>query len=275
MAVYWAHLFYLPISIIHKLTSITANFIWVVAPNKKSFIWPRWTGSPCLRICGDGVWKTWEFLVRLYCAKRSSEASLASGHGAIPFNRNIWKARAWSIGIGEALWVYKEVRLFGSALRKWRSSFCLNLDGEFTVVTGSSLVLIPSPEAYLPEDIISALHRLGIFTWDKIILEWTGLSPIWKSAEQIGLSATLFSTWDMVTASLQSCGIMCGGQSDHLYWFTPSVSASVRVKDIYSELITSKVSGSACMFPMALWETGCPLRMIFFAWLVFKNRNLT
>lgn len=106
---------------------------------------------------------------------------------------------------------------------------------------------------------------------------WNGrVSPPFGNLQnKFGLSATLFSTWDMVTASLQSCGIMCGGQSDHLYWFTPNVSASVRVKDIYSELITSKVSGSACMFPMALWEIGCPLRMIFFAWLVFKNRNLT
>lgn len=55
---------------------------------------------------------------------------------------------------------------------------------------------------FLPDDIISALHRLGIFTWDKIILEWSGLSPTWKSAEQIGLSAPLSSTWDVVTTSL-------------------------------------------------------------------------
>jgi len=28
MVVYWAHLFFLPASIIHKLNKITANFIW-------------------------------------------------------------------------------------------------------------------------------------------------------------------------------------------------------------------------------------------------------
>lgn len=68
---------------------------------------------------------------------------------------------------------------------------------------------------------------------------------------------------------------MRGGQSDHLYWFTPSVSAPVRVKDIYSELIIIKVPGTAPMFRKALWKTGCPPRMIFFAWLLFNNRNLT
>lgn len=74
---------------------------------------------------------------------------------------------------------------------------------------------------------------------------------------------------------LQSCGIMRGGQSDHLYWFMPSVPAPVRVKDIYSELIIIKVSGTASMFPKALWKTGCLPRMIFFAWVLFNNRNLT
>lgn len=47
------------------------------------------------------------------------------------------------------------------------------------------------------------------------------------------------------------------------------------VKDIYSDIICSKALSSAFFFSMALWKTGCPPRMIFFASLVFNNRNLT
>lgn len=115
----------------------------------------------------------------------------------------------------------------------------------------------------------------GIFTWDKIILDWTGLSPIWKSAERIGLRAPLSSVWVQVTTSLQACGIMRRGPSDHLYWFSPNAFAPICVKDIYSELITTLVPGTAPIFPTALWKTRCPPRMIFFAWLLFSNKNLT
>jgi len=54
-----------------------------------------------------------------------------------------------------------------------------------------------------------------------------------------------------------------------------NASAPIRVKDIYSDFICAKALSSAFIFPMALWKLGCPPRMIFFAWLVFNNRNLT
>lgn len=68
---------------------------------------------------------------------------------------------------------------------------------------------------------------------------------------------------------------MCRGPSDHLFWFSSNASAPICVKDIYSKLIATLVPGTAPIFPTALWKTRCPPRMIFFAWLLFSNKNLT
>lgn len=51
--------------------------------------------------------------------------------------------------------------------------------------------------------------------------------------------------------------------------------APARVKDIYSDIISSKALISVSNFPMVLWKSSCPPRMIFFAWLVFNNKNLS
>lgn len=66
---------------------------------------------------------------------------------------------------GSAIWLSlkKVEELFLSKLR-WR------------IHTGNRILIGLDPIAnkqcfYLPEDIISALHGLGIFTWDKIILD--------------------------------------------------------------------------------------------------------
>lgn len=48
-----------------------------------------------------------------------------------------------------------------------------------------------------------------------------------------------------------------------------------QVKDIYSDIISSKVPHTSSKFPVALWKSRCPLKMICFTWLVFNNKNLT
>lgn len=62
---------------------------------------------------------------------------------------------------------------------------------------------------------------------------------------------------------------------DHLRWFSSGSSATILVKDVYSDLIHSMAPASAPLFPTSLWKTGCPPRMIYFAWLLFNNKNLT
>eukprot|EP00253_Pinus_taeda_P021358 PITA_21358 len=230
MAVYWAHLFHLPISIINKLTSTTTNFIWGGSKNQSKFhltkmhriTMPKnlggW-GLKDLRIFGKSL------ICKTLC-------------------RGIFGTGPWSVTI-------QQKYLKGRGLKLCKQSF------------------------FLPDNVISALRRLGIFTWDKVILDWTGLFPIWKFAEQIGLPAPLSSVWVQVSSSLQASGIMRSGPSDHLYWFSTNVSAPINVKDIYIELIATLVPVSTPIFPTVLWKTGCPPRMIYFAWLLFSNKNLT
>lgn len=135
---------------------------------------------------------------------------------------------------------------------------------------------IASKQAFfLPDHIIAALHQLGFFTWDKVILEWHGSSPVWKTAEQLGLPPPLSPVWLQVLSSLQIAGIARCGPSDHLRWSSTSSSASISVKDVYSELIFTLAPTPAPIFPSTLWKSGCPPRMIYFVWLLFNNRNLT
>lgn len=99
--------------------------------------------------------------------------------------------------------------------------------------------------------------------------------PVWKTAEQLGLPPPLSPVWLQVLSSLQIAGIARCGPSDHLRWSSTSSSASISVKDVYSELIFTLAPTPAPIFPSTLWKSGCPPRMIYFAWLLFNNRNLT
>lgn len=87
----------------------------------------------------------------------------------------------------------------------------------------------------LHDNIIATIHHLGFFTWDKVISDWNGPSPTWKTAEQIGLSAPLFPVWSQVCSSLQVSGIMRSGPSDHLHWFSSS-STAPSVSKTYTQI---------------------------------------
>lgn len=46
-------------------------------------------------------------------------------------------------------------------------------------------------------------------------------------------------------------------------------------KHIYLQLQISEYEQMDNIFPSSTWKSGCPLKIIIFAWLVFYNRNLT
>eukprot|EP00253_Pinus_taeda_P012614 PITA_12614 len=193
LAVYWAHLFHLPIGILKQLQLITANFIWGGSKHRSKFHLARMNRIAVPKHLGD--------------------------------------------------WGLKDLRIFGSAL------------------------------------ICKSLHR-GIFgsgPWSKTIQTkyLKGRSLLFWTAEQLGLPPSLSPIWSQVILSLQAAGVARCGSSDHLRWSSSGSSATILVKDVYSDLIHSMAPAPAPFFPTSLWKTGCPPRMIFFAWLLFNNRNLT
>lgn len=123
--------------------------------------------------------------------------------------------------------------------------------------------------------LLSFFHKKGIFTWDKFITAWQGPTLLWKDANDLRMPESLVMLWNFVKDSLGSCEFHRSGSADPLIWTVPNAKLSVRVKDIYSDIINLKVSHSSFIYPLMFWKSGCPLKLIFFSWLVFHNKNLT
>lgn len=104
-------------------------------------------------------------------------------------------------------------------------------------------------------------------------MEWS--HPPRKDADHLRMLADIASLWDIVKVRLRNCGIFRSKEHDNLIWKSSKVLYEVQVKDVYKDLISKVPSLLKPSFPAILWKSGCPLKMILFAWLAFHNRNLT
>eukprot|EP00253_Pinus_taeda_P023722 PITA_23722 len=277
LAVYWAHLFYLPTGIIKKIKSITANFIWSGGKQRTKYHLARMNQIAAPKYLGGWGLKDLRTFGNALICKSLHRGIFGTGPWSNLIRTKYLKGRPllfWYrrgvIGIrgGSAVWrSLKSVESFFISKLKWH------------IHSGSQILLGKDPIAskcgfFLPENIISALHHRGHFTWDHIIDEWNDATPSWKSAAQLCLPPTLAPTWSQAILSLQAAGITRYGSHDSLRWSSGS-STSILVKDVYTDLFQSTAPAHAQLFPSPLWKTGCPPRMTFFAWLLFHNRNLT
>lgn len=171
---------------------------------------------------------------------------------------------------GSAIWLsFRKVEKYFLKNLRWRIHTGNN------ILIGLDSIACSRGFTSFPEILLFYLHRNGIFTWDKLISEWCGLDPLWKDATDLRLPGDLSSSWKDVKDALKGSGIQRDGTTDHLTWSMSNAQATARVKDIYFDFISSRVSHKSSIFPMALWKSGCPPKMIFFPWLVFNNKNLT
>eukprot|EP00253_Pinus_taeda_P036565 PITA_36565 len=90
-----------------------------------------------------------------------------------------------------------------------------------------------------------------------------------------GNSILIGGIWKSITEHLYQCGFHRHGNADQLIWSVSNARRPVRVRDIYLDMILSKIPPSRESFPVVFWKAGCPLKYIHFAWLVFHNKNLT
>lgn len=81
--------------------------------------------------------------------------------------------------------------------------------------------------------------------------------------------------WNQITWSMRSRGIFQSEAEDKLIWKGYGGRSTVYVKDIYLQLQYMSPIHQANIFPTPFWKTGCPLKTIIFAWLVFQNKTLT
>eukprot|EP00253_Pinus_taeda_P017832 PITA_17832 len=254
LAVYWAHIVFLPTSIINKMNRLSTNFLWggksnqskihlsklnkISMPKKiggwglldmQSFGRALLCKSLWRGVFGDGLWS--HFIRKKYMQDKDLE---------------FWyRRRSIRIRHGFAIWL---------SLKKVQQYFLQNL--RWNLFTGARILI-------------------GINPIDKLISSWSGPIPLWKDGHDLLMPGPLLPVWNSVKVALCSLGIHRSGTFDHLIWTVPNAKMPVRVKDIYVDMISSKASRSYPLYPPCLWKSGCPLKMILFSWLVFNNINLS
>jgi len=172
---------------------------------------------------------------------------------------------------------------YGSAIwlcfRKIEHYFLKNLIWSFQsdsrIIIGIDPFICGHEKISPPERLLSFFHRKGFFTWDKLIATWQGPIPLWKEVDSMGMSESLARHWNIIRDGLRSCGLHRSLPEDVLIWKVPNASAQVCVKDIYINLIGLKIQHASPTFPSIFWKTRCPLKLTYFAWLVFHNKNLS
>lgn len=127
----------------------------------------------------------------------------------------------------------------------------------------------------VPESLLKFFHRRDMFFWDSLVAGWQDSIPLWKDVEILEMPHSLALHWEHIRSSLRSCGFFRQVESDFFIWKLSKEMNMVRVKDVYQDLIGSKLLTRNSVFPCIFWKDGCPSKMIYFAWLTFHNKNLT
>lgn len=187
LAIYWAHLFYLPAPVIKKMKTFAANFLWggktyqskfhlikmdSIAKSKKLGGWGlldmRTMGNSLLcksllgGIFGNGPWSS--FINIKY---------LKGKNIAFWYRRN-------SLGIkrGSAIWL---------SLRKNQPFILRNF--RWKIFSGSNIFfgfdLIYNGLTPPCGQLVSFFHMRGFFTWDYLIKSWTNSTTVWKGRSLI------------------------------------------------------------------------------------------
>eukprot|EP00253_Pinus_taeda_P013144 PITA_13144 len=237
LAVYWAHLFHLPISISKKMRSLAANFLWggksfqskihLVKMEDLSKSWK------------DGGWGLLDLTVfgKALICKSLHRGIFGSGPWSKLINRKYLK------GKGIVYWYRRKTlgKKRGSAIwlgfRKLLQFFLDNL--RWNIFSGASIHIV------------------------------------WKAVVDLHLPPPLSPLWSSFQQGLSNMAIHRVAPMDALVWALPSKPLPIFVKSIFAAISIPPAILSLMIFLMTLWKVSCPLKMVLFLWLVFCNKNLT
>eukprot|EP00253_Pinus_taeda_P017747 PITA_17747 len=250
LSVYWAHLFYIPTCIIRRLNQITACYIWGGSTNQhkihltkmKDISIPKQQG-------GWGIKDLRLFGCALIC-------------------RTLWR------GIyGSSPWsnIIRQRYMKGKSINFWYRKGNIGAN----IFIGIDPIVCGLSDIILPRELITQLQHQGIFTWEKLIKDWQGSTPIWMESSDLNLQNILVGIWKSITDSLAGSGIHRHGTIEQLNWTVCGFKRPVSIRDIYSYLSINRIPYSLPSFPYIFWKAKCPPKYIHFAWLVFYNKNLS
>eukprot|EP00253_Pinus_taeda_P032611 PITA_32611 len=278
LAVYWAHIYLLPASIIKQMHSLAANFLWGGKSFQSKIHLVKMEDISRLRKeSGWGLLNMRTFGNALLC-KSLHRGIFGEGPWSKLINRKYLKGRGmeyWyrrnSLGIkrGSAIWLsLRKLQPFFMENLRWRIYSGTNILIGFDSIINGLVSLIPSP-------LVRFLHAKGFFTWDKLIKAWSHSSPVWIDGSDLHLPPSLHPLWESTVQSLSGLEIHRSGTKDVLAWALPHTPLPICVKHLYAALSKRSAISSQLVFPMPLWKVTCPLKMVLFSWLIFCNRNLT
>ncbi len=279
LSVFWSHLYHLPSSIICRLNQISACYIWGGKSTHQKFHLARmkdisipkqqggW-GIKELRLFGQALicrtlWRgifgssTWSNIIRQRYMKGKDI---------------IYWYRKGSIGIntGSPIWlIMKKIEAFFISHIRWRFHSGSN------ILIGIDPLTVGHKDLNIPDALIIQLHPQGYFTWNKLIKEWRGSTPVWLDSIDLHLQQPMADQWYAITESISMGGIHRFGISDHLNWTVSGFRRPVTVRDIYTQLCIGRRPYFLPFYPSIFWKASCPPKFIYFSWHVFYNKNLT
>eukprot|EP00253_Pinus_taeda_P025007 PITA_25007 len=244
LSVYWAHLFYLPSSTIQRLNKISANFIWGGSSTHQKIHLEKLKDISIPK--QQGGWGIKD--LRLFGCARICRSLW----------RGVFRCSPWSNIIRQR---YMKVKHIEYWYRK----------GTIGPRNGSPIWLsMRKVEALFLSRLRWRFLHVAMFSSD-----WRGSTPIWKDGCDLNLQDILEGIWKLITDTLTGSGFHRHGHADHLQWTVCSFRRPVSVRDIYTHLISNRISYTLLTFPYIFWKAKCPPKIIHFAWLVFYNKNLS
>eukprot|EP00253_Pinus_taeda_P010868 PITA_10868 len=279
LSVYWAHLFFIPTCIIRRLNQLTACYIWGGKTIHQKFHLARMKDISIPKQQGGwGIKELRQFRYALICR------TLWRGiYGSSPWSNIIRQRymkgkdiiywyRKGLIGInsGSPIWrSMKKIEAYFISHMRWRIHTGVN------IFIGIDPLTCGHKDLIIPDALIYQLHRQGIFTWNKMIKQWNGSTPVWMDGNDLHLQHSLAIQWKSITDSLNTGGIHRYGTTDQLKWSVCGFRRPVTVRDIYSHLCIDRFPYFPPSFPYIFWKATCPPKFIYFSWLVFYNKNLS
>lgn len=118
-----------------------------------------------------------------------------------------------SIGVtnGLALWL-----IFEKVTKIILQHLAWNIGSSHNILIGIDHILGAGNEDMIPEQLIHTLNRRGIYFWCQAISLWRGPYPVWKSAQELGLSGHWDLEWDQIVAGMKQLEICRAGIHDKL-----------------------------------------------------------
>lgn len=77
--------------------------------------------------------------------------------------------------------IFRKIEQYFLKNLKWRLPYGNN------IFIGIDPILGGRESIFIPKKLLIYFHRIGFFTWDKLISAWQGPIPLWKEAIDIGM----------------------------------------------------------------------------------------